>query len=59
MIIGRGITAVKVCNGNCYINVNEIFEDAQGNLSKEYSTDGAHILGKYYADWIQWILGRK
>lgn len=42
-----------------YINVNEIFDDAQGNLSKEYSTDGSHILGKYYADWIQWILGRK
>lgn len=41
-----------------YINVNEIFDDAQGNLSKEYSTDGAHILGKYYADWVQWILDR-
>lgn len=39
-----------------YIDVNEIFDDAQGNLSKEYSTDGAHILGKYYADWVQWIL---
>lgn len=39
-----------------YIDVNEIFDDAQGNLSKEFSTDGAHILGKYYADWVQWIL---
>lgn len=43
----------------CYINVNEIFDDVQGNLSKEYSTDGAHILGKYYADWVQWVLNRK
>lgn len=45
---------------NChYINVNEIFDDAQGNLSKEYSTDGSHVLGKYYADWVQWILDRE
>lgn len=42
-----------------YINVNEIFDDAQGNLSKEYSTDGAHILGKYYADWVRWILEKE
>lgn len=42
-----------------YINVNEIFDDEQGNLLKEYSTDGSHILGKYYADWVQWILDRK
>ncbi len=45
---------------NChYINVNEVFDDEQGNLLKEYSTDGSHILGKYYADWAQWILDRK
>lgn len=42
-----------------YINVNEIFDDAQGNLLKEYSTDGSHVLGKYYADWARWILDRK
>lgn len=42
-----------------YIDVNEIFDDTQGNLSKEYSTDGAHILGKYYADWVQWILDKE
>ena len=42
-----------------YINVNEIFDDAQGNLLKEYSTDGSHVLGKYYADWVRWILDRK
>lgn len=42
-----------------YINVNEIFDDAQGNLSKEYSTDGSHVLGKYYAEWVQWVLDRE
>lgn len=41
---------------DCYfIDVNEIFDDGQGNLSEKYSTDGSHILGKYYADWVQWI----
>lgn len=45
--------------GCYYIDVNEIFDDAQGNLSKEYSTDGVHILGKYYADWVQWILDKE
>lgn len=41
---------------DCYfINVNEVFDDGHGNLSKEYSADGSHILGKYYADWVQWI----
>lgn len=41
-----------------YIDVNKIFDDEKGNLSKEYSTDGSHILGKYYADWVQWMLAR-
>ena len=41
---------------NCsYINVNEIFDDEQAALSKKFSTDGSHVLGKYYADWVQWI----
>ncbi len=40
------------------LNVNEIFDDAQGDMSKEYSTDGSHILGKYFADWVQWILDK-
>lgn len=38
-----------------YLDVNVLFDDAGGNLGKEYSTDGAHVLGKYYMDWVQWI----
>lgn len=41
---------------NCYyVNVNEKFDDQQGGLSTEYSVDGSHILGKYYADWVSWL----
>lgn len=38
-----------------YIDINEIFDDADGNLEKEYSADGSHVLGKYYADWVLWF----
>lgn len=41
--------------GCVYVDVNEIFDDGEGNLGKEYSADGAHILGKYYADWVKWL----
>lgn len=38
-----------------YIDVNEIFDDGDGNLDSSYTSDNAHILGKYYAEWGQWI----
>ena len=41
--------------GCYYIDINEKFDDSQGNLSAEFSTDGFHILGKYYSDWVQWL----
>jgi hypothetical protein len=38
-----------------YIDVNEKFDDENGNLADTYTSDNAHLLGKYYADWGQWI----
>ena len=38
-----------------YIDVNELFDDASGNLNQEYTSDNAHVLGKYYVVWCQWI----
>ena len=32
------------------------FDDENGNLNADLSADGAHVLGKYYADWSDWIL---
>lgn len=43
--------------GCLYIDVNPIFDDGNGNLSAAYSTDGAHVLGKYYSVWVDWIRG--
>lgn len=41
-----------------YLDVNELFDDEEGNLSDEYTVDEAHVLGKYYKDWVEWILER-
>ncbi len=38
-----------------YIDINEKFDDGNGNLDNSYTSDNAHILGKYYAEWGQWI----
>lgn len=39
-----------------YIDVNVLFDDEQGNLSTDYAGDAAHIYGKYYAQWADWLL---
>ncbi len=40
-----------------YLDVNELFDDGEGNLAEEYTADAAHILAKYYPDWTKWLLG--
>lgn len=39
-----------------WLDINELFDDENGNLNADLSADGAHVLGKYYADWSDWIL---
>lgn len=39
-----------------YLDVNPLFDDENGCLSEEFTTDHAHILGKYYVDWVDFIL---
>lgn len=41
-----------------YLDVNEYFDDSEGNLKDEYTGDGTHVYGKYYAEWIKWILSK-
>ena len=38
-----------------YVDVNALFDDGQGNLATEYSSDSFHVLGKYYKDWADWL----
>lgn len=39
-----------------YLDVNELFDDENGDLAETYTMDNAHVLGKYYSDWVEWIL---
>ncbi len=38
-----------------YIDPNEYFDDAEGNLSTEYCSDASHMRSKYYKEWSKWI----
>lgn len=38
-----------------YIDINAVFDDENGSLDKKYTSDNAHVLGKYYADWSSWF----
>ncbi len=39
-----------------YIDVNEIYSDGKGNLSKEYTFDNAHLKGACYGPWVQFLM---
>lgn len=39
-----------------YLDVNPLFDDENGNLSADKSSDNTHLYAKYYKDWGQWII---
>lgn len=39
-----------------YIDINPMFDDVEGNLSEEFSSDEAHVMGIYYEDWCDWLM---
>lgn len=38
-----------------YMDINPLFDDANGALDKKYTTDNTHLLGKYYSIWADHI----
>ena len=38
-----------------YLDVNELFDDEEGYLNEEYTSDAFHVLGRYYEDWVDWL----
>ncbi len=38
-----------------YIDVNGVFDDANGALTADFCSDGVHVLAKYYATWCDWL----
>lgn len=51
----QAIYQMAVEKGCGYIDVNSLFDDGQGNLDPKYSVDNAHIMGKYYTVWAEWL----
>lgn len=41
--------------GVYYLDVNAQFDDANGALDMEYTSDGVHPYAKYYIQWSEWI----
>lgn len=38
-----------------YLDINELYDDANGYLTEEYSSDGVHPLAMYYKQWCEWL----
>lgn len=47
----------ELCDGETvfYLDVNPVFDDENGNLGSQYSTDGIHFTAQYYKAWADWI----
>ncbi len=42
---------------NCfYIDINPMFDDENGNLNTDYSSDEAHVKAQYYVEWCDWLM---
>ncbi|MDE7310678.1 MAG: hypothetical protein K2N87_03500 [Eubacterium sp.] len=39
-----------------YLDISEIYADANGNLASLYTRDGLHITSNYYALWVDYLL---
>lgn len=42
--------------GLCFLDANELFDDENGNLSSDKSSDQTHLYAKYYTIWGKWIV---
>ncbi len=38
-----------------YIDINEVYDDANGYLTESYTSDGIHPFGMYYRKWCEWL----
>ena len=39
-----------------YLNINDMLDDAEGNLDASLSGDGVHLKGSCYEPWHQYLL---
>lgn len=38
-----------------FIDINEVFDDENGDLDEVYTSDAFHVLGKHYTEWADWL----
>ena len=48
----KGLTDGKHC---IFLDANEIFDDENGGLRADYSSDAFHIYAKHYMEWVDWL----
>lgn len=39
-----------------YIDINPVFDDENGNLNEQMTSDNTHPYAKYYGTWAKWIV---
>lgn len=54
-----GIQAIAEKHNLPYINLHEIFADANGDLKKEYTADGIHLRPAAYVLWVDYLKKKK
>ena len=53
--LNKRIAALADGSTTFYIDVNPLFDDDKGNLREDCSSDGVHVLAKYYQTWCEWL----
>ena len=38
-----------------YLNINEVYDDEEGNLSEEFTSDNLHLDGGYHEPWVEYL----
>ena len=56
--INNVIRLLALKNGAYYLDVNPLYDDGEGNLSTEFAADYAHMYGRCYPAWIDWLCTR-
>lgn len=59
--INRFNQAIKKLSNNkdiFYIDINEVFDDKNGNLRADYTNDNTHVFAKYYKKWGEWLISK-
>lgn len=52
----QAIEALEDGESCFYIDINPMFDDENGNLSTDYSSDEAHVKAQYYVAWCDWLM---